>query len=177
MPWRGATSRQERILACLPYLLPLLHCYPFGLFLFSQFPPLHWLFVPITWLMPIYYSGGPGIAIVPLLVFIVLFVTVVRNPRIRHLIRYNTMQALMIGFALALILSLLELLNIVNTALIAPTLSEPSPDVGGLFFILLFDVLFLGTLALVVFSVVQSLRGHHAEIPIISNAVYAQTRD
>ena len=39
MTRRGATTTQERILACLPFLVPLLNAYPFGTFLFVQVPP------------------------------------------------------------------------------------------------------------------------------------------
>ena len=176
MTRRGATTTQERILACLPYLLPLLTVIPFGNFLFGQFPPLRWIFAPIFLLVPIYYAGGGGISIVPLLVFIGLIAGVVRNNRIRHLIRYNAMQALLVGFALALIRTLMLLMNIVNSAVIAPTLGGTQFE-AGLLIIVLFDVLFLGTVGIVGYSVVQTLRGHHAEVPVISNAAYAQTRD
>lgn len=175
MTWRGATTTKERLLSCLPYLLPLLNALPFGGFLFSQFPPLALLFYPIFLLVPIYYMGGGGISLIPILVFMGLIVGVVRNYRIRHLIRYNAMQAILIGFVLALVSVLLQLLNIVNSALLSPTLPL-GPLQGDLFTRILFDVLFLGTVGIVVYSVVQSLRGHHPEVPIISDAAYAQTR-
>jgi len=171
MTRRGATTTQERILACLPFLVPLLNVYPFGSFLFQQFPPLHWIFVPITLLLPIYNIGGAGLAIVPLLVFIGLFVGVVRNNRIRHLIRYNAMIAIMLGISLSLILTLLELSGILGSAV-----GGSAPD-SGLFFQLLFNVVFLGTIGIVGYAVFQSLRGHHAEVPVISDAAYVQTRD
>ncbi|KAI9131612.1 Tic20 family protein [Acaryochloris sp. CCMEE 5410] len=171
MAWRGATTTQERLQSCLPFLVPLLNTYPFGIFLFGQFPLLGVLFYPIELLMPIYHMGGGGLAIVPLLVFMGLYAGVVRNNRIRHLIRYNAMQAIMLGISLSLILWILRLVGILGSAF-----SSATPG-GGLFVMVLFNVLFLGTLGIVVFSVVQSLRGHHAEVPLLSNAAYAQTRD
>lgn len=176
MTWRGATTTQERILACLPYLVPLLNAYDFGIFLFAQFPPLYLLFFPIRVLRPIYLLGGGGLSIVSLLVFIGLYIGVVRNNRIRHLIRYNAMQAIMMGITLSLILMLFSLTDIVGSAVVTPTAGSTTPD-ASLFFILLFDVLFLGTIGIVVYSVFHTLRGHHAEVPVISNAAYAQTRD
>lgn len=171
MTWRGPTTTQERILACLPFLVPLLNAHPFGSFLFVQFPPLRWVFYPIELLMPIYRIGGGGLAIVPLLVFIGLFVGVVRNNRIRHLIRFNAMQSIMLGISLSLILTALELIGIVGSAVGSPASGT------GLFLILLFDVLFLGTVGIVGYAVFQSVRGHHADVPWISDAAYAQTRD
>lgn len=175
MTWRGATTNQERLLACLPFLVPLLNVYPFGSFLFSQFPPLRWIFYPIELLLPFYLIGGGGLAIVPLLIFMALYAGVVRNNRIRHLIRYNAMLAIMIGISLSLILTVLRLLGILGSAFV--TAGSGTGSGTGLFLILLFDVLFLGTLGIVVYTVFQSSRGHHAEIPLISPSAYAQTRD
>lgn len=171
MTWRGATTAQERILACLPFLVPLLNAHPFGGFLFRLFPPLRWIFYPIELLLPFYRIGGGGLAIVPLLVFIGMYVGIVRNNRIRHLIRYNAMQAIMLGISLSLILTALELVGILGSAVGSTTSGT------GLFLMLLFNVLFLGTVGIVGYAVFQSLRGHHAEVPWISNAAYAQTRD
>ncbi len=171
MTWRGATTTQERILACLPFLVPLLNAHPFGGFLFGLFPPLRWIFYPIELLLPFYRIGGGGLAIVPLLVFIGMYVGIVRNNRIRHLIRYNAMQAIMLGISLSLILTALELVGILGSAVGSTTSGT------GLFLMLLFNVLFLGTVGIVGYAVFQSLRGHHAEVPWISNAAYAQTRD
>ncbi|WP_299491933.1 Tic20 family protein [Acaryochloris sp. IP29b_bin.137] len=173
MTWRGATTTQERILACLPFLVPLLNAYPFGLLssLLIRFPPLRWLFYPIELLFPIYRIGGGGLSIVPLLVFIGLYVGVVRNNRIRHLIRYNAMQAIMLGISLSLILTVFDLLGILSSAVVTAGAGT------GLFLMAFFAVLFLGTVGIVAYSVIQSLRGHHAEVPWISDAAYAQTRD
>ncbi|QUY41717.1 hypothetical protein HRE53_07480 [Acaryochloris sp. 'Moss Beach'] len=171
MALRGATTTQERLLSCLPFLVPLLNTYPFGSFIFSQFPPLRLLFFPIELLLPIYLIGGGGLSIVRLMVFIGLYAGVVRNNRIRHLIRYNAMQAIMLGISLTIILMVLQVVGILGSSVGSTTSG------GGLFVMVLSNVLFLGTLGIVVFSVVQSLRGHHAEVPLISDAAYAQTRD
>ncbi|NJK41392.1 MAG: hypothetical protein HC934_08620 [Acaryochloridaceae cyanobacterium SU_2_1] len=177
MTWRGATTQQERILSCLPYLVTLLDCLPFGLFLFAKFPPLVWIFRPLFWIAPLYFWGSGGIAIVPLLVFLALYMGVVRNTQLRHLIRFNAMQAILLGFALAIISLLLSLVGIVRQGLVPSDANLNLAFDGSLFVMLLFDLLFSGTVALVIYSVVQSLRGKHPEIPIISNAAYAQTQD
>lgn len=171
MALRGATTTQERLLSCLPFLVPLLNTYPFGSYIFSQFPPFRLLFFPIELLLPIYLIGGGGFSIVRLMVFIGLYAGVVRNNRIRHLIRYNAMQAIMLGISLTIILMVLQVVGILGSSVGSTTSG------GGLFVMVLSNVLFLGTLGIVVFSVVQSLRGHHAEVPLISDAAYAQTRD
>ncbi len=174
MALRGATTTQERLLSCLPFLVPLLNTYSLGGDIFSLFPPLRLLFFPIELLLPIYLIGGGGFSIVRLMVFIGLYAGVVRNSRIRHLIRYNAMQAIMLGISLTIILMVLQVVGILGGSVGSATSATSERE---LFAMVLSNVLFLGTLGIVVFSVVQSLRGHHAEVPLISDAAYAQTRD
>lgn len=40
MTWRGSTTMGERLLACLPYTLPLVNVLGFGSSLFATFPHL-----------------------------------------------------------------------------------------------------------------------------------------
>ena len=158
MSWRGSTTVPDRIFACLPYMLPLIEALMFGTSLFSQFPALQILFVPLLPVMAIYRAipfGG-------LVVFFALFLLVVRNERIAHFIRFNTMQALLLDIAIVLFAYLLEIIGIVPGAGFAiQTLSTTS---------------FLGIVAASLYSVGQSLFGRYAEIPAISDAVYMQVR-
>lgn len=158
MSWRGTTSVKERIFACLPYLLPLIEGLAFGRFLFFQFPALQVLFVPLAPVILLYSS----IPFAGLVIFFALFLLVVRNESINHFIRFNTMQAILIDIVLVL------------CNLILPILS-PIPGAG---FALqtLSNTIFLGVLAAVIYSIVQSVRGRYAEIPALSDAVYMQVR-
>lgn len=158
MSWRGSTSVKDRIFACLPYLLPLIEGLAFGRYLFVQFPALKVFFVPLAPVILLYSS----IPFAGLIVFFALFLLVVRNESINHFIRFNTMQAILVDIVLVL------------CNLILPILS-PIPGAG---FALqtLSNTIFLGVLAAVIYSVVQSGRGRYAEIPAISDAVYMQVR-
>jgi uncharacterized membrane protein len=158
MSWRGTTTVKDRIFACLPYLLPLIEGLAFGSFLFFQFPALRVFFVPFAPVILLYSS----IPFAGLIVFFALFLLVVRNESINHFIRFNTMQAILIDIVLVL------------CNLILPILS---PIPGANFALqTLNNTIFLGVLAAVIYSVVQSLRGRYAEIPAISDAVYMQVR-
>lgn len=87
---------------------------------------------------------------------------VVRNENISRFIRFNTMQAILLSFILAvcgLILSLLD-----------------PATFGSLLNSTLANVLFLGMLVSVGYSLVQTFRGEYAEIPTISDAVHMQVR-
>ena len=157
MTWRGSTTVKDRILACLPYLLPLVSVLGYGSFLVQQFPIFGLLFLPLLPLLSIYQ-----VPYVSLLIFLGLFIFVVRNEKIIHFIRFNAMQALLLGiciFLFSIITNLLALISIGSFAV--QTLST---------------TIFLGILAAVVYSVAQSLMGRYAEIPAISDAVYMQVR-
>ncbi|MBD2542122.1 Tic20 family protein, partial [Coleofasciculus sp. FACHB-SPT36] len=140
MTWRGSATAKDRVFACLPYLLPLLSVLPFGAYLFRQFPVLALILLPLQPLLAIY-----SIPFASLIIFFVLFLGVVRNEKISHFIRFNTMQALLIDIALFLCTMALQILTpALGTGLVGQTL---------------FNVVFLGTLAACAYSVVQSVIG------------------
>lgn len=154
------TDIKDRIFAALPYLLPLMYSFPFGKYLFEQFPIFQLIFLPLAPVMAIYFSDW----FIPLIVFFVLFLAVVRNERINRFIRFNTLQAIMLDI-------LLFLLSLVLGEILAPI-------AGSLPFLIetLYNVVFLGTLAVCIYSIAQSLMGRYAEIPSFSQAVHAQLR-
>ena len=159
MSWRGSTTFPDRIFACLPYLLPLIDSLGFGSFLFRQFPVLEVLLIPLQPVLIVYGSLGQ---IGQLIVFFALFMLVVRNEKINHFIRFNTMQAILLDIVIFLCSVLLRILtSIPGTDFAMETLA---------------NTIFLGILAAVVYSVFQSLMGKYAEIPTISDAVHMQVR-
>lgn len=158
MTWRGTTTVKDRIFASLPYLLPLLDVYPFGTFLLRQFRILGLVYVPLQPLLALYY----GVQFASLIIFFVLYFAVVRNERINHLIRFNAMQAILIGIILTLVSLVFRILAVVLTS--------------GLLVETLFNIIFLGTLVASLYSIIQSLLGRYAELPGISEASYFQVR-
>lgn len=152
----GFTTPQDRIFACLPYLLPFLDGLGFSAPFFSQFPALRPLLIPFLPLLKIY-----NLPFVGLIIFIALFALVVRNGNISHFIRFNTMQAILIDIVLILC-------SLIVSYILQPILQ------GGLILETLYNVIFLGTLAAVIYSVVQSALGRYAEIPTLSDAVHMQ---
>ncbi len=159
MSWRGSTTFPDRIFACLPYLLPLIDSLVFGSFLFRQFPLLQVLLLPLQPVLIIYGSLGQ---IGQIIVFFALFALVVRNEKINHFIRFNTMQAILLDIVIFLCSILLRILT-------------PIPG-AGFAIETIANTIFLGILASVVYSVFQSLNGRYAEIPTISDAVHMQVR-
>lgn len=157
MTWRSSNTPLDRLFACLPYLLPLLVSLRFGIPFFTQFPILQPLLIPFLPLLPL--TGG----ILGLVIFFALFMLVVRNENISHFIRFNTMQAILLDI-------ILVLCGIVTDLVLQPVLG------GGLFLETIYNVIFLGTVIAVIYSVIQSALGRYAEIPTLSDAVHMQVR-
>lgn len=154
MSLRGSTTIKERIFACLPYLLPLIEGLIFGRFLFQEVPGLTLAFAPLFPLIQIYTS----VPFAGLIVFFALFFLVVRNESIAHFIRFNTMQAILIDIVLVLCSFGLQ---IFGASFAAEILS---------------NTVFIGLVAAVGYSIIQSALGRYAEVPVISEAVYMQVR-
>jgi hypothetical protein len=158
MTFRGSTTVKDRIFACLPYLLPVVEVFLYGRFLLQQFPVLGLLFVPLLPLLRIYY----GVRYAGLIIFFVLFLFVVRNAKISHFVRFNTMQAIMLDIVVFLFSILTDVVRLVPAS--------------GFALQTLYTTIFLGILVASLYSIVQCLTGRYAEIPALSEAVYMQVR-
>jgi uncharacterized membrane protein len=90
-------------------------------------------------------------------------VWVVRNDRINHFIRFNTIQTILIGILASLLGLAMQYLIIpaFGSSLITQTLS---------------NTIFIGGVGACIYSMVQSALGKYAEIPTISEAAYSQVR-
>ena len=164
MTWRGSVDVKDRIFSVLVYLVAWYDCVGFGRFLFGQFPPLSVLTIPAlpvallyNFLNPLLFGFGS------FLVFIILFAAVVRNDRINHFIRFNTIQTILIGILAALLGLAMQYIIIpaFGSSLITQTLS---------------NTIFIGGVGACMYSMVQSALGKYAEIPTISEAAYSQVR-
>ena len=158
MSWRGSTTFPDRIFACLPYLLPLIEVFAFGQFFLSDFPLLGLIFLPLLPLLRIYY----GVRYAGMIIFFALWLLVVRNEKISHFIRFNTMQAIILDIVIFLCGILTDIVKLVPGS--------------GFAMQTLYTTIFMGIVAAVVYAVAQSLMGKYAEIPAISDAVYMQVR-
>lgn len=165
MSWRGTTTVGDRIFASLPYLLPLMDGLSFSGAFFSQFPSLRILILPLIPLLQIYGIINSSLfGFGSLILFLALYFLVVRNEKIPHFIRFNTMQAILIGIVISLC-------GLILGYILAPVLGISSFAMQTLM-----TTIFLGVVAAFFYSVIQTLMGRYAEIPTISEAVYMQVR-
>jgi uncharacterized membrane protein len=162
MSWRGSTTILDRIFASLPYLLPLASSLAFAGYVIRELPALETVLKPFLFPVEIVY-GAVGLLFgrfTEIVIFFALYFLVVRNEKLPHFIRFNTMQALLVDILLFLFSLILGFLNLLPYVII----------------IALSSTAFLGALIIVIFSIVQSLRGLYAEIPTLSEAAYMQVR-
>ncbi|CAL6278335.1 unnamed protein product [Bathycoccus prasinos] len=99
--WNKGRTRppaKDRLLAILPYLIPMMGCIAFTNDGFEFFPLTLQFLDFFTAPMMIFYSNG----FIPFCTFFGLFLAVVRNPKVPHFIRYNTMQAIMLDICIML---------------------------------------------------------------------------
>ena len=154
MVWRGSTDVKDRIFAALVYSIPLSIALSFSQFVI-QYVPQALIAVIDIFLLPLNIVQR----IIPfgdIVIFFALFLLVVRNERIKHFIRFNTMQSLLLDIAL----TLLGLgLGILGSNLITAVLSS---------------VIFMVTLTVCIYSIIQCALGKYPDIPAISEAVYTQ---
>jgi len=113
------------------------------------------MFVP-QMLMPVYYANP----FMPLIIFFLIFLSVVRQKRIPHLVRWNACQAIMID-----ICSMLYIL--VRMYLPGEIRHSMALDFMDRFF---WVFMFL----MIIYCIVNTLRGAYAEIPHVSEACYIQ---
>ena len=149
----------QRLLAPLVYLLPWSDAIPFGLGLdgvFNQVPLLRLLIVPAIPFMQLQRVPAGG-----LLLFFVLFLAVVRNPNVPYFLRFNTLQALLTDIALIV-------LSLAFRILLQPVAG------GSLLMGTLSSTIVIAVLAILVFALVECLRGREPDLPGISQAVRMQ---
>ena len=138
----------QRIFSILIYTIPLKAVLPFGSFLFYKFAYLKiilYITLPIAIVESTLPFGG-------LLLFLILFAGVVRNPNVPYFVRFNGCQALLLDIALILFSYLLRIVPIAELGL----------------------CLFILTLAIFIFCLIQCISGIEPEIPLISKSARIQ---
>ncbi len=138
----------QRLSSAFLYTLPLQASIPFAYDLFDKYPSLKviiYLTFPVTIIEKSLPLGG-------LLLFLILFAGLVRNPKVSYFVRYNASQALLIDIALIMITYLLGVL--------------PFAELGSIVFIFI--------LCIFIYSLFQCFNGIEPEIPFISKSARMQ---
>ena len=146
----------QRLLGVLAYLLPWSDALSFGRELYNLFPWISYLALPATPVLLLERSipfGG-------FLLFLVLFLVVVRNPQVPYYLRFNVLQAILVDILLVVLaLAFNVLLSPLGNSLMIRTLN---------------NTVFIGALVLVLYTSIQCARGREADLPTLSEAVRMQ---
>ncbi len=138
----------QRLSSVFLYTLPLKASIPFGYYLFYKYSFLKILFF-LTFPIAIIEKSLPFGS---LLLFIILFAGLARNPNVPYFVRYNACQALLIDIALIIISYFLRIFPIVELG----------------------SIIFIFTLCIFIYSISQCIYGIEPEIPLISKSVRMQ---
>lgn len=165
MAGRSLTDYQDRFLGAIVYLYALKDTMALGAIaainlpylspiLSPLFKVLNILLIPVNIIYGILAIAIPE-SFVSLIIFFILYAAVVQNPKISYFIRYNTMQSILIGIALSLVLIVLDTLSALAI-------------LGG--------ILFLVVAPICIYCMAQCVLGNYPEIRSFSDFVYQQVR-
>jgi Chloroplast import apparatus Tic20-like len=164
MSLQGSQTAADRFFGSMAYLLPIIEVFGFGIFIFEQLPIVQQLYLPLMPLMLLYVSinkiGVGGIGIGGFIFFLVLYLGVVKNPQIARFIRFNVLQAILIGILISLCsLTFDVVLPIFGKGEMGLTLKQVT-----------YNVVFLGAISACLYSIVMSVLGKYTDIPKLSEA-------
>ncbi len=146
----------QRLLGILLYMIPWSDSLPFGRNLFVEFPFLRWLSlpaIPIVILQQAIPFGG-------FLLFLILFLAVIRNSKVPYFIRFNALQALLLDIGIILLSYAFQILiQPLGSGLILRTFSNS---------------ILVTMLAILIFAFIQCIQGSEPDLPGISQAVRIQ---
>jgi Chloroplast import apparatus Tic20-like len=161
MSWQSSHTAADRFFGSLVYLLPIVDAYYFGIFVFAQFPIVQQLYLPLQPLIYLDRMRIGGIISGGFVIFLVLYMSVVNNRQISRFIRFNTLQAILIGIVISLC-------SIVLGYFLTPLLiGMPATQV-------LMTIVFLLAIAISGYGIVMSALGKYAELAQLSEAAHMQ---
>lgn len=153
---QGPPTLFWRVFAALCYLVPWIDSISLGREIYRRFRNLLVLYLVPGPLAKVYFSSQ----FAPLIIFFVMFLSIVKNKKLHHFVRFNCMQAIMLDIVVML-------MHIVKAYLPA----EIKWSVISHFVDMFMWTTCMGT---VVYAVFWTLRGYYADIPFVSESVYHQ---
>jgi Chloroplast import apparatus Tic20-like len=179
MSWRGTVTVPDRLWSALPYILPIAGSLAFAGALATLLPVTALLLMPLTVIAAPYFivigvvsTVGLSPQLAEFAIFMALFFLVVRNPKIPHFIRYNTMQAMMIEIMMTLVSLVFRTVDLSVEMLTQRGLTDPL----GVVVLIFFAMVFITAVAAYSYSLFNVAQGKYAEIKWVSEAAYAQTQ-
>lgn len=157
----GGPDFGDRVIAALPYFLPLLDSIPFGKFIFLQFPFVGRALAPLAPFNYVYNAIPFG----PFIAFLGVYAGIVNNQNLPRFVRYQAAQAVV-----------LDILLIIPQVLLSTF--RPGDDGFGLqAYISAYNTLFLFMIISSFIGIGASLTGQVFRLPLVADAADTQVRD
>ena len=151
MPSVGA-----KILGVLLYMIPWADCLTFGNHLYVKYPFTQVIQIPAIPIILIERSIPFG----NLLLFLAIFIGLVRNTKISYFLRFNALQSLLINIGIIIVNFIFEIIF--------------SPFLNSLIIRTFSSTLLFSLFAVIVYCVWSCTQGNEPELPIISEATKMQ---
>ncbi|WP_413683414.1 Tic20 family protein [Prochlorococcus sp. MIT 1011] len=151
MPSIGA-----KILGVLLYMIPWADCLTFGNHLYVKYPFTQIIQIPAIPIILIERSIPFG----NLLLFLAIFIGLVRNTKISYFLRFNGLQALLINIGIIIVNFIFEIIF--------------SPFLNSLIIRTFSSTLLFSLFAVILYCVWSCTQGNEPDLPIISEATKMQ---
>ena len=151
MPSLGA-----RILGVLLYMIPWTDSLTFGNHLYIKYPFIQIIQIPAIPIILIERSIPFG----SFLLFLAIFLGLVRNTKVSYFLRFNALQSLIINIGIIIVSFILEIIF--------------SPFANSLIFRTISSTLFISLFSVIVYCVWSCTQGNEPDLPIISEAAKMQ---
>ena len=151
MPSIGA-----KILGVLLYMIPWTDCLAFGNHLYVKYPFTQVIQIPAIPIILIERSIPFG----NLLLFLAIFIGLVRNTKISYFLRFNALQSLLINIGIIIVNFIFEIIF--------------SPFLNSLIIRTFSSTLLFSLFAVIVYCVWSCTQGNEPDLPIISEATKMQ---
>ena len=151
MPSIGA-----KILGVLLYMIPWADCLTFGNHLYVKYPFTQIIQIPAIPIILIERSIPFG----NLLLFLAIFIGLVRNTKISYFLRFNALQSLLINIGIIIVNFIFEIIF--------------SPFLNSLIIRTFSSTLLFSLFAVIVYCVWSCTQGNEPDLPVISEATKMQ---
>ena len=151
MPSIGA-----KILGVLLYMIPWADCLTFGNHLYVKYPFTQIIQIPAIPIILIERSIPFG----NLLLFLAIFIGLVRNTKISYFLRFNALQSLLINIGIIIVNFIFEIIF--------------SPFLNSLIIRTFSSTLLISLFSVIIYCVWSCTQGNEPDLPIISEATKMQ---
>ena len=149
-------SLGERVLGVLLYMIPWTDCLKFGNHLYIKYPFITIIQIPAIPIILVERSLPFG----SLLLFLAIFIGLVRNSKVSYFLRFNALQSLLINIIIIIVSFIFEIVF--------------SPFLNSLIIRTLSSTLLITLFSVIAYCVWSCTQGNEANLPGISQATKMQ---